>query len=83
VVVGFDLALPLADTLARATSWPPGALAELAAYAAEIEATLAAGEYRPTDAGPAGIDRGVADARAGRFATDEEVAAVFALFRGV
>jgi predicted transcriptional regulator len=72
----------LADTLSRATSWPPEAQAELAAYAAEIEAALAAGEYQPTEAELAGIDRGLADARAGRFATEEEVAAVFARFRG-
>jgi predicted transcriptional regulator len=73
---------PLAETLARATSWPPEAQAELAAYAAEIEAALAAGEYQPTDTELAGIDCGLADARAGRFATDEELAAVFARHRG-
>jgi predicted transcriptional regulator len=73
---------PLDDTLARANSWPPEAQAELAAYAAVIEAALTAGEYYPTDAELAGIDRGLADARAGRFATDEEVATVFARFRG-
>jgi predicted transcriptional regulator len=72
---------PPADTLSRATSWPPEAQAELAAYAAEIEAALVAGEYQPTEAELAGIDRGLADARAGRFATEEEVAAVFARFR--
>jgi predicted transcriptional regulator len=71
-----------ADTLSRAASWPPEVQAELAAYAAEIEASLAAGEYQPTDAELAGIDRGLADARAGRFAAAEEVAAVFARFRG-
>jgi predicted transcriptional regulator len=73
---------PLADTLSRATSWPPEPQAELAAYTAEIEVALAGGEYHATDAEPAGIDRGLADARAGRFATDEEVAAVFARHRG-
>lgn len=72
----------LTDTLSRATSWPPEAQAELAAYAAEIEAALAAGEYQPTEAERAGIDRGLADANAGRFASDEEVAAVFARYRG-
>jgi predicted transcriptional regulator len=73
---------PLADTLSRAASWSPEAQAELAAYAAEIEAALGVGEYPPTDAELAGIDRGLADARAGRFATEDEVAAVFARFRG-
>ncbi len=71
----------LADTFSRASSWPPEAQAELAAYAAEIEAALAAGEYQPTDAELAGIDRGLADARAGHFATKEEVAAVFTRHR--
>lgn len=73
---------PLADTLARATSWPPEAQAELAAHAAEIEAVLAAGDYHSTDAELAGIDHGLAYARACRFATDEEIAAVFVRFRG-
>ena len=41
---------PLADTLSRAASWSPEAQAELAAYAAEIEAALGVGEYPPTDA---------------------------------
>lgn len=72
----------LSEDFSRSSSWPPEAQAELAAYAAEIEAALAAGEYHPTDAELAGIDRGLADARVGRFATDEDVAAVFACHRG-
>jgi len=71
-------ARPLADTLARASTWPPEAQAELVTYAAEIEAALAAGEHIPTEAELTGIDRGLADARAGRFATDDDVAAAFA-----
>ena len=73
---------PFFETLSRTTSWPPEAQTELAGYAADIEAALAAGGYHPTDAELAGIDRGLADARAGRFATDEEVAAVHARQRG-
>jgi predicted transcriptional regulator len=38
-------------------------------------------EYTPTEAERAGIDRGLADAQAGRFATEEDVAAVFARCR--
>jgi predicted transcriptional regulator len=72
---------PLSQALARTASWPPEAQEELAAYAAEIEAALAAGEYIPTEAELAGIDRGLADARAGRFATPAQVAAVFARHR--
>lgn len=69
------------DVLTRATTWPAEAQAELIAYAEEIEAGLSAGTYHPTEAELAGIDRGLADARAGRFATDEQVAAVFARHR--
>ena len=74
---------PLTEALTRATTWPAEAQAELTAYAEEIEAGLTAGTYHPTDAELAGIDRGLADARAGRFATDEQVAAVFARHRRV
>jgi predicted transcriptional regulator len=68
----------LAIILARAANWPAEALAELLSYAEEIEMGLDAGIYHPTKAELASIDRGLADARAGRFATDEQVAAVFA-----
>ena len=71
----------LTDAFTRATTWPAEAQAELAAYAEEIEARLTASTYRPTEAELAGIDRGLADARAGHFATDEQVAAVFARHR--
>ena len=72
---------PLSNALSRATTWPAEAQAELAAYAKGTEAGLADGTYHPTEAERAGIDRGLADARAGRFATDEQVAAVFAHHR--
>ena len=64
----------LANTLSRAATWPAEAQAELAAYAAEIEAALAAGEYTPSDAELAGIDRG-------HVATPEQLAATFARHR--
>lgn len=73
----------LADTLPRAAAWAAEAQAELAAYAAEIEAALAAGEYIPSEAEQAGIARGLADARAGRVAPPEQVAATFARHRPV
>jgi len=73
--------LPLTDALSRAATWPAEAQAGLAAYAEEIEAGLAAGTYHPTEAELAGIDRGLDDARAGRFASDEQVAAAFARHR--
>lgn len=71
----------LADALIRAASRPTEARAELPAYAEEIEDGLVAGTYHPTESELAGIDRGLADARAGRFATDRQVAAVFARHR--
>jgi predicted transcriptional regulator len=39
------------------------------------------GEYRTTPVELAGIERGLADARAGRFATDQQVEAALAGFR--
>ena len=38
--------------------------------------------YEPTASELAGIDRGLADAEAGRFASDADVEAAFAKFRG-
>ena len=39
-------------------------------------------EYEPTPEELAGIDRGLRAAAEGRFATDQQVEAVFAKFRG-
>ncbi len=71
----------LATALSRTATRPAEAQEELATYAAEIEAALAASEHIPTDAELAGTDRGLADALAGRFAAGEQVAAVFARHR--
>jgi hypothetical protein len=40
------------------------------------------GEYQPTPDELAGIDRGLRDAAEGRFASDQQVEAAFAKFRG-
>jgi predicted transcriptional regulator len=66
----------------RAASWPDDAQEELSKIAREIEAELAAGVYRPTDDELRGIDRGLRDAAEGKFASEEEVEAVFAKRRG-
>jgi predicted transcriptional regulator len=66
----------------RAASWPEDAQEELAQLAREIEAELSAGAYQATDAELRGIDRGLRDAADGKFASDEEVEAVFAKHRG-
>jgi predicted transcriptional regulator len=71
----------LKDVLERAESWPERAQAELAELALEIEAELADGKYHATPEELAGIDRGLKAAREGRFATEEEVEAVFAKHR--
>jgi predicted transcriptional regulator len=71
----------LVDLLDRAKSWPESAQEELAQVAREIEAALGQATYRATPEELAGIDRGLRAAAEGRFATDEEVEAVFAKYR--
>jgi len=71
----------LTDVLERIETWPAHAQDELAALALDIEAGLADGTYDPTPEELAGIDRGLRAAEEGRFATDEQVEAVFAKFR--
>lgn len=65
----------------RIESWPTEAQDQLAEIALAIEAGLAEGDYVPTDVELAGIDRGLRDADAGRFATNEAVEAAVAKFR--
>ena len=64
-----------------AESWPESAQRELADYASEIEAGLASAVYHPTPEELAGIERGLRDAEAGRFASAEQVEALFAKLR--
>lgn len=71
----------LAEVLERVETWPADVQDQLAEIALEIEAGLKDGEYEPTQAELAGIDRGLRDAEQGRFATDAEVEAAFAKFR--
>lgn len=68
----------LHDLLRRADAWPEGAQEELAQLAHEIEAELKAGAYHATPEEVAGIDRGLQGAAEERFASDDEVEAVFA-----
>jgi predicted transcriptional regulator len=70
----------LQEVLKQAETWPEEAQEELADAALEIAAGLR-GEYHATEAELAGIDRGLEDARQGRFATEEEVRAAFGTFR--
>jgi predicted transcriptional regulator len=70
----------LTAILERVETWPEAAQQQLAEIALEIEQDLS-GTYNPTPAERAGIERGLADAKAGRFATDEQVEAALAKFR--
>ena len=65
----------------RVESWPKEAQDELAEIAREMDAGMQGGIYRPSADELAGIDRGLKAAREGRFATDDEVQAVFAKHR--
>jgi len=70
----------LTAILERVESWPESAQRQLAEIALEIEQELG-GEYHATREELAGIKRGMADARAGRFASDEQVEEALAKFR--
>jgi hypothetical protein len=72
----------LTQALERVEDWPAQAQDELAEIARDIDAGLNQGVYVPTPAELAGIDRGLADAEAGRFASDADVEAAFAKLRG-
>jgi len=71
----------LKDVLERVETWPEEAQEELAEIAREIDAALGGGEYHASPDELAGIDRGLKAAREGRFATEENVAGVFAKHR--
>jgi predicted transcriptional regulator len=71
----------LKDAMERVETWPEEAQEELAAIALDMDASLNGGLYEATTEELAGIDRGLKAAREGRFATDDEVAAVLAKYR--
>lgn len=71
----------LAEAMERAKSWPQEAQDELAAIAQELDAGVRGGVYYPTPDEIAGIERGLKAADEGRFASDEQVEAVFAKYR--
>ena len=61
--------------LEQVESWPAEDQEELLEYAREIEARRTR-VYRLSDDERAAIAEGMADARAGRFATDDEITAI-------
>ena len=71
----------LKEVMERVEAWPKEAQDELAEIAREMEAGMRGGLYHPTSEELAGIDRGLKAAGEGRFATDEQVEAVFAKYR--
>ncbi len=71
----------LKEAMQRVEAWPEEAQEELAEIALEIDAGLKGRAYRATPEELAGIDRGLKAAREGRFATNEDIAAVFAKHR--
>jgi predicted transcriptional regulator len=62
--------------LEEVETWPLEDQEELAEYAREIRGRRT-GVYQLSEDERAGIERGLADMRAGRFATDEQIAAIF------
>jgi predicted transcriptional regulator len=71
----------LAEVLERVERWPAHAQDELAEIARDIEQSLSEGEYEPSEAELAGIDRGLRAAADGRFATDQQIEAALAKLR--
>jgi predicted transcriptional regulator len=72
----------LTEALDRVDAWPAHAQDELAEIARDIDDALAKGDYQPTPAELAGIDRGLRAADEGRFATEQQVDAALAKLRG-
>ncbi len=64
------------NLLEQVASWPEEDQEELAEYAREIEARRT-GIYRLSKDEQAGVERGLEAMRDGKFATDEQVAAIF------
>lgn len=71
----------LKDVMQKVESWPQEVQEELADIAREMDESLRGGVYRASREELAGIDRGLKAAREGRFAKDEDVAAVFTKHR--
>jgi hypothetical protein len=66
--------------LDRVADWPKAALDEFFGLIDQIEAKYGLG-YKLTDEERKAIERGLEDVRAGRFASEEEIAALFDRFK--
>jgi hypothetical protein len=71
----------LEGLMERAAGWPLEAQAELLRSALDIELRYL-GAYPLSDDDRAALARSAEDARQGRFATEQEVKALFARYRG-
>jgi predicted transcriptional regulator len=74
------MAAKLKEVLEKAESWPTEDQEELIDLAREIESRRS-GAYRLSDEERKAIEQSMADARAGRFASDEEIDAIFSKAR--
>jgi hypothetical protein len=74
-------AADLKNLLERVQAWPEEAQNELVAVATQIESELRGDDYTATQNELQVSDAAMASLDAGEFATDREVAAVFAKFR--
>jgi predicted transcriptional regulator len=74
-------AADLKNLLERVQAWPEEAQNELVAVATQIESELRGDDYTATQNELQVIDAAMASLDAGEFATDRDVAAVFAKFR--
>lgn len=72
---------PIEDIVRVVETWPEAAQAELLEMVRDMDAAFRGGGYHASAEELAGIDRGLADARAGSFATDDEMSALFAKYR--
>ena len=70
------------QALEHVEKWPAQWQDQLAEIAFDIDAGLKDGVYHPSREELEGIDRDLRDAEQSRFATEEEVEAAFAKFRG-
>ena len=71
----------LRAALVLVEAWPTEMQNELAAMARDIDAGLRGGVYHASPEELAGIDRGLADIRAGRIVPVEEIDALFDKYR--
>ena len=70
------MAAKLKEVLEKAESWPKEDQDELIDLAREIESRRS-GVYRLSDDERKAVEQGMADATAGRFASDQEIDAIF------